>query len=219
MIADGSEDGAREARVRARGAGPGRPSSNRHRAAAPRSRVWQGTGVRWLLLLLLIPVIDLYLLVQAGQMWGGLAVAAFVIASALVGRWLARRHSRRLFAVMGGERVAAGQVPDLASGAAFGLSGVLLMIPGPLSSVLGLLLMARPVRRGVSRFVAGWLERRMAAFSAAAMQGMPVDLGAAPRGSAPQGSAPRGPAPGSRGAVIDVEAVEVLEVPAERKPS
>lgn len=171
--------------------------------------------MRWLLLFLLIPVIDLFLLVQAGRLWGGLSVAAFVIASALVGRWLARRHSRRLFAVMGGQRVAAGQVPDLASSAAFGLSGVLLMIPGPLSSVLGLLLLARPVRRWVARFFVSWLERRMAAFSAAAMSGMNVDLGAAP-----PGSAPRRPAPGSRGAVIDVEAVEVpLEVSAERKPS
>ena len=171
--------------------------------------------MRWLLLLLLIPVVDLYLLVQAGQEWGGLAVAAFVIASALAGRFLARRHSRRLMSVMGGQPVAAGQVPDLASSAAYGLAGVLLMIPGPLSSVLGLLLLARPVRRRMARLVTGWLERRMAAFSAAAMAGMNVDMRARPGGPAPSG-----PSPGARGAVIDVEAVEVAtDLPAERKPS
>ena len=149
---------------------------------------------------------------------------AFALASFLTGRFLARRHSRRLMSVMGGQQVAAGQVPDLASSAAFGLSGVLLMIPGPLSSALGLLLLARPIRRWMARFVTRWLERRMAAFSAAAMAGMNVDLGGS-RGPGPRGPAPRGSVHGSGGAVIDVEAVEVpaVEVPAdvavERKPS
>lgn len=176
--------------------------------------------MRWLFLLLLIPVLDLYLLVQAGQEWGGLAVAVFVVASALAGRFLARRHSRRLMSVMGGQPVAAGQVPDLASSAAYGASGVLLMIPGPVSTALGLLLLARPVRRVIAGFFTRWLERRMAAFAAAAMSGMNIDLDAAMRGASPQGRSAQGSSPGPRGAVIDVEAVEVpTDLPAERKPS
>jgi hypothetical protein len=72
----------------------------------------------------------------------------------------------------------------------------------------------------MARFVTRWLERRMAAFTATAMAGMNVDLGAGMRGASPQGPPARGSSPGSRGAVIDVEAVEVpTDLPAERKPS
>ena len=54
---------------------PGASGANRRRVSAPRFRLWQGTGVRWLLLLL-VPVIDLYRLAQAAPIWGGLEVPA-----------------------------------------------------------------------------------------------------------------------------------------------
>jgi UPF0716 protein FxsA len=178
--------------------------------------VWQGTGVRWLLFLL-IPAIDLVLLIQAARRFGGLWVAGFVIASALVGRWLARRNGRRFLALLtGGARPAegSGSVPDLVTGGLVGAAGILFMIPGPLSTLLGLVLLLRPVRRWMSRFLAGWVERRMVAFGVGA--GMGQGIGVDPGGPSmrPVGQAEGSGAP--RGAVIDVDGVEI---PSERKPS
>ena len=59
--------------------------------------MWQTSGVPLaLLLLLLVPVLDVVLLFVAASYVGGLAVLGFVVASCLVGSWLARRAGSRL---------------------------------------------------------------------------------------------------------------------------
>jgi len=151
-----------------------------------------------LLLLLGIPIVDLYLLVVVARHLGGWPVLGFVVASALVGWWLARRQTRRVMEGFRGARAGRAAPSDgLLSAGLTAVAGLLLIVPGVLSSVAGLVLLVAPVRRWISRLAHGWFERRMVGLQVAG-GGLEAVLG---------GRA--GPiARDDRAAVIDVEAVE-----------
>lgn len=117
-------------------------------------------GKRLLLLLFAaVPLVDLWLLVQVGRSLGPPATLALVLASALVGVRLAQREGRRVLA--GWQRsMARGHLPEagLLEGALVLAGGVLLVLPGVLTDVLGLLLLVPPTRRLAARALRRRLE-------------------------------------------------------------
>ena len=115
-------------------------------------------------LLVAVPVAEIYLLVQLGQRIGGPLTVLLLVVEALVGAWLVRREGGRAWrALDGGFR--SGRVPtgELADAALVLVGGVLLMLPGLLSDVLGLFFLVpftRPfARKLVGFFVARRLQR------------------------------------------------------------
>jgi UPF0716 protein FxsA len=115
-----------------------------------------------LFLFLLAPVADLLLLFVIAQFVGGWPVLGFVLASALLGGRLAQREGRRVLSEFDEAR-RAGQAPreGLLSAGLLALAGVLLVVPGVVSTLAGLALLVPALRRLLGRIARGWFERHL----------------------------------------------------------
>ncbi len=133
-----------------------------HSARSRRSRVRTlaplGVGL-WL-------VLEIWLLTVIAGAAGGFTVFLLLLAGVVCGGAVIRRTGRRAFrnlsrTLQGGERDA----DDLRGGGSglLILAGLLLIIPGPVSDVLGLLLLLPPVRQVVSRATERAVQRRIRA--------------------------------------------------------
>jgi UPF0716 protein FxsA len=114
-------------------------------------------------LLLLVPLVDVVLLFVAARHVGGWPVLGFVVASAVVGGWLARRSGRRIAAgVMEARRSGRPPQEGMAHAALATAAGGLLAWPGPLTTLAGLALLAPPVRKLLALAASRFVERRLA---------------------------------------------------------
>ncbi len=113
----------------------------------------------WLpaLLFVVVPLAEIYLLIQVGQVIGVWWTILLLIADAVLGSWLIRREGRRAWLALR-EKVNAGGLPakELADGALILIGGTLLLTPGFLSDIVGIFLilpLTRPLaRRGLVSF-------------------------------------------------------------------
>jgi UPF0716 protein FxsA len=102
---------------------------------------------RLLLLFLLTPAIELGVLIQVDQLIGFGPTIGLIVATGIVGSYLARREGvntwRRL-----NERLSAGDLPgkELVDGAIILVAGALLVTPGVLTDVVGFLGLIPPSR-------------------------------------------------------------------------
>jgi UPF0716 protein FxsA len=104
--------------------------------------------VVWAILLFLVaPIIELYVFVQAANAFGfGRALAAMAVIS-LVGVWIVKREGLRVWRRF--TQLASAGKPvskEVADGALILLAGVLLIAPGFISDIIGVLLLIPPVR-------------------------------------------------------------------------
>ena len=109
----------------------------------------------------LVPIAELYVLIQVGQQIGVLATIALLIADSLLGAWLLRREGSRawraLRAALAAHRLPAREVAD---GALVIFGGALLLTPGFLSDILGLLCILPPSRAVLRRVLTGVVAAR-----------------------------------------------------------
>jgi UPF0716 protein FxsA len=111
---------------------------------------------------LVVPIAELAVLIAVGSHIGYLNTFVLMVALSLTGAWLARREGlgawRRLQAAL-----VEGRMPtvEAADGALILLAGALLLTPGFLSDVLGVLLLLPPVRAVVRRWLPALLARRV----------------------------------------------------------
>ena len=138
----------------------------------------------WLALaFLIVPFVELFVLIQVGQVVGVWWTILLVLAVSVAGSWLVKREGwaawRRITT-----RVQTGEVPgaDLVDGGLILLAGALMLTPGFVTDVVALLLLF-PASRAVVRRVA--LKKLVARASIA-------------------GRGPRGPAGPAGPGVIDV---------------
>ncbi len=112
----------------------------------------------------LVPLLEIYLIVQTGQVVGVWWTILLLVAAGFLGSVLVRREGRRAWRALQ-EALGSGRMPakELADGALVLVGGTLLVTPGFLTDVVGLfcvLPLTRPLARAVlSRVVA----RRMTA--------------------------------------------------------
>jgi len=104
--------------------------------------------VGWLAVaFLVLPFLELYVLIQVGQVVGVWWTILLVLAISVLGSWLVRREGwaawRRITA-----RLQAGEVPgrEVVDGGLILLAGALLIAPGFISDVLALPLLFPPTR-------------------------------------------------------------------------
>ena len=122
---------------------------------------------RLLLLFLAVPILDLALLVSVGDRIGLAPTVAIVVLTAVVGSWLARREGvaawRRVQSKM-----ATGGIPgpELIDGLLILVSGTLLLTPGFLTDVVGLLGLFPPSRALARRALRSRFERSVTAGTA-----------------------------------------------------
>ncbi|SEQ43097.1 FxsA family protein [Microlunatus flavus] len=116
----------------------------------------------FVVLLVAIPVLEVYLLIEVGQRIGVLATVLLLVLEAVVGAWLTRREGARAWKALDGA-FRGGRVPtgELADAALVLVGGVLLMLPGFATDVLGLFFLIPFTRPFARRVVAFFVARRL----------------------------------------------------------
>ena len=110
---------------------------------------------------LVVPFVELFVILQVGHAIGALNTLALLILVSMVGAWLVKREGISVLR-RAQERMAEGAVPgrELVDGVLILLAGALLITPGFLSDVLGVLLLLPPVRAALRGLVTRRLRRR-----------------------------------------------------------
>lgn len=121
--------------------------------------------VKLILVFTVLPLVELYLLIEVGQVIGGLNTLALVLFTGVVGAYLARLEGLRTL-MRAQENLRAGVMPaeELIDGLLIFLAGVLLVTPGILTDGMGFLILFPPTRR----YFKIWLRRQ---FDRAVAQG------------------------------------------------
>lgn len=104
--------------------------------------------IRLFLLFTLVPALELFLLLQIGAWLGPLPAFGLVLGTGIAGAWLARRQGVAVLLRL--VRDAQQGVPPaeaLAEGALVVVGGLLLVTPGVITDVVGLVLLVPAVRR------------------------------------------------------------------------
>jgi UPF0716 protein FxsA len=104
------------------------------------------------LLFILVPIAEIYVIIQVGQAIGALWTVLILIADSIIGARLVSWQGRRAWAKFQ-EALAAGRVPhrEVLDGALIILGGAFLLTPGFITDVFGLLLLLPPTRAFVRR--------------------------------------------------------------------
>jgi UPF0716 protein FxsA len=111
---------------------------------------------------LVVPVAELAVLIALGEQLGYLTTFAAMVVISLTGAWLARREGlgawRRLQVALAEGRMPTAEASD---GAMILLAGALLLTPGFLSDVVGVLFLLPPVRAMLRRWLPALAARRL----------------------------------------------------------
>lgn len=100
-----------------------------------------------LVLLLIAGVVEVSVLVFVGQAIGALPTVGLLIAAAVLGSWLLRREGRRtLREISEAARLRRPPTREFADGALIAIGGILIVLPGFVSDVAGLLCLLPPTR-------------------------------------------------------------------------
>ncbi|MBA9005811.1 MULTISPECIES: FxsA family protein [Thermomonospora] len=113
---------------------------------------------------LLVPVLEIYLILQVGSLIGGWATVALLLAVSVLGAWVVRREGRRAWRALT-ETFGRGQVPEreLADAALVLVGGVLLLTPGFVTDLVGLAFVLPFTRPLVRRLLVLYATRRVRA--------------------------------------------------------
>jgi UPF0716 protein FxsA len=107
-----------------------------------------------IVLFIVVPIAELALLIQVGQLIGVWWTILLLIADAILGSWLLRSQGRaawrRFNAALGGGRIPHREVVD---GVLIIFGGALLLTPGFISDVFGLLFLIPPTRAVMRRLL------------------------------------------------------------------
>jgi UPF0716 protein FxsA len=154
-----------------------------------------------LVLLIGIPILELYVILQVAHVIGLLYTLALLLAVSVMGAWLLKREGAAAWGRVR-DAVARGEMPatQVADGALVMLGGALLLTPGFVTDVLGLLLLIPAVRvalrGGVRRLLWRWGRRRLRVIDTAGTVARSVYTTNADRGSVV--TRPSDPLPPSR---------------------
>lgn len=122
-----------------------------------------------LLAFLVVPILELYVILQVGQVIGALPTLGLLVVVSLTGAWLVRREGlgvwRRVQSLL--ER---GELPttEVLDGFLILLAGALMLTPGFLTDAVGLLLLVPPGRAAVRAGILHRFRRRAATATFAA---------------------------------------------------
>ncbi|HAS82811.1 MAG TPA: membrane protein FxsA [Verrucomicrobia bacterium] len=111
---------------------------------------------------IVMPLIELWLLLQVGAHVGWKSTLALVIVTGVTGAWLARAQGAQVMREI--QRDMANGVmpaPRLIDGAMILVAGVLLITPGLITDTLGFLLLLPPVRSQIRVWMRRKLERKL----------------------------------------------------------
>ena len=160
------------------------------------------------LLFIVVPILELWLIIEIGGLIGIWPTIALLLADALLGSLLLRHQGRSAWRRFN-EALAQRRFPgkEVADGLLIAIGGTLLLAPGFLTDIVGLLFLIPPTRAIVRRLLKGLVGKRILVMGGPAG----AAYGAASAGSRAYGQAktgeggPNGGDPGSNGARRDYD--------------
>ncbi len=104
----------------------------------------------FLLLFIIIPIFEIYLLIQVGGLIGAMPTVILIIFTAFIGVSLLKQQGLSTLARVQ-STLAQGQIPaiEILEGIALLVGGALLLTPGFFTDILGFLALIPPLRRGI----------------------------------------------------------------------
>jgi len=160
---------------------------------------------------IVVPIAELYVIIQVGQAIGVLPTLALLLLDSIVGAYLLRSQGRTAWRRFN-ETMARGRIPanEAFDGVLIIFGGALLLTPGFLTDILGVLLLIPPSRAAVRALGRTLVARRMALGYRGAAWGYRRVRG---RGAPPPGpggpTGPAGPRTGPRPDDIEGTAHEI----------
>jgi len=108
-----------------------------------------------ILLFVVVPLAELYVIIQVGQALGALPTIGLLLLDSLLGSWLLRAQGRTVWRRFR-EALAAGRPParETVDGGLVILGGALMLAPGFITDAFGILLLLPPTRGVVRRVLA-----------------------------------------------------------------
>lgn len=124
-------------------------------------------------LFIAVPIVEIYVIVKVGGLIGVLPTLALLVGDALLGSLLLRHQGRgawrRFNAALAEHRFPGREVAD---GLMIAVGGTLLLTPGFITDVVGLVLLVPPTRAIVRRLMRAFVARR---FTVVTVGGRPAD--------------------------------------------
>lgn len=130
-----------------------------------------------LAIFIVVPAVEIYVLVQVGQAIGAVPTVAILLLDGVAGAALTRSQGRKAWRALT-DALSASRVPakEVADGALIVLGGALLLTPGFVTDVLGVLCLLPPTRSLLRRFVTGAVARRLVRSAPTRRQGRGGDV-------------------------------------------
>ncbi len=115
----------------------------------PRRRRW--TSIVLVVAFVVVPLVEIFALIQVGQVIGALWTILLLVVDSVIGAWLIGREGRRAWQALS-EALQSGQMPakEIADGALILVGGTLMLTPGFVTDAVGLLVIL-PITRPVAR--------------------------------------------------------------------
>ncbi len=112
-------------------------------------------------LFIVVPIVELYVIIQIGSLIGVWPTIALLVADALLGSLLLRHQGRGAWRRFN-QALAEHRFPgrEVADGLLIAIGGTLLLTPGFLTDIAGLILLIPPTRAIVRRLMRGYVGRR-----------------------------------------------------------
>ena len=161
-------------------------------------------GLLLVLLFIVVPIAELYVIIQVGELIGVWPTLLLLLLDAVAGSWLLKHEGRsawRRFNLALAERRLPGK--EVADGVLIILGGALLIAPGFITDVFGIFFLLPPTRAVARRVLRRWTIGRVA------VVGFPGGATMGGFGSGPNGGPGRGGP--TRSYDYDVDAEEVPE--------
>lgn len=114
-----------------------------------------------LALFIVVPIVELYVIIQVGQAIGVVPTLVILLADAVLGSMLLRHQGRGAWRRFN-EAIAARRFParEVADGLMIAIGGTLLLTPGFVTDIFGLILLIPPSRAVIRRLLRGYVGRR-----------------------------------------------------------
>jgi UPF0716 protein FxsA len=118
--------------------------------------------IKLLIIFVFVPVMELYILIEAGRMIGIGATVGLIMLTGVAGAWLARSQGLEILRRIQQE-TANGQMParTLIDGALILVGGLLLLTPGFFTDALGFSFLVPITRELWRKGLSAWLEKQV----------------------------------------------------------
>jgi UPF0716 protein FxsA len=125
-------------------------------------------------LFIVVPIVELWVIIEIGSLIGVWPTIALLLADAVLGSLLLRHQGRGAWRRFN-EAIAQRRFPgrEVADGVLIAVGGTLLLTPGFVTDVLGLILLVPPTRAIVRRLMRGYVGRRFVIVGAPGSAGAP----------------------------------------------